>query len=995
MNRGRVVVRVVAVLFLLRTAAEARGEEPALLRVQKVADTVYFHCRFDPPAKMKVPAIKPGPYGGWERRQLALTPQLVPQDGKTWSVYQLIELPHFRPAVQLQEQRPHEPVKGLEFAGKMRGTGKARLLLLYPTSVQDKPPTGIKNKDSAEALRPVLWAEVPVDLDLDRATLIPAEKDADKTQNLQSIWAEAQAGRLAILEALSGEFGFYGFACAATGRKYGVPDPVLEGERQKDHEHIHRRMLDLTTGTMAITQSLALKRLRGPGVRAPVERTVDISRVTGITIAEHPWKKMMAGKQPAAEPLAHLVPRDNYYIHFKSFAKFNEFQDFLDQWGTPAGRAYEVQSREYGLKERYERQLCLKSTWVGRQFGPLLVRSVAITGNDPFIREGSDVTVLFHVNNRQAFLSGVEPFLKEARKEFGDRMKTSKEMYHGIAVESFVSPLRQVSVHRAAFADFVVYSNSPAGLRRVLDTYKGNLPSLWDSLDFQYMRTVFQADDKEEDGFAFLSDAFIRQLVGPASKIKEMRRLEALTSLSMLTHGALFTAWETGKLPADHKALLDSVRLHPDHLYVPEGKPIHWDATNQVAMSGAYNTLHFATPLVELAIDKIAAFEEQTYSEFRDEYVRLWRRFFDPVGVRFALTNKQVKVDVYILPMINNQEYGMLRQLTGNGILHFDLARLSSRSLLQFTMSLNAWGGKGVGDWGIIRLDDNRTLARLAEWWMLNDLVAKDEIQHLDEGARLVFQLPLTVGIGIKDRTEFPAEQRQFTGLVRHWLGPVTVKTSKYKNATITRVKFGSDSQLVRGVSEQTKGKLKKVILYHAVIGDGWYAGFDKTALKDLIDRTEERTKTALVSQTVPINASLHLSPRSADQSGAALRQYLEWETHKRALPNNSLWYPLYRAGLIHYKTPERAKREAALKFLGFIPVSPDNAPYRYDDGKDEVRNARHGSLRQPMLHPELAEHSPLPALLAQFPALRIDLRFREDGFHSVITMERQPKTAR
>ena len=31
MNRGRVVVRVVAVLFLLRTAAEARGEEPAFI----------------------------------------------------------------------------------------------------------------------------------------------------------------------------------------------------------------------------------------------------------------------------------------------------------------------------------------------------------------------------------------------------------------------------------------------------------------------------------------------------------------------------------------------------------------------------------------------------------------------------------------------------------------------------------------------------------------------------------------------------------------------------------------------------------------------------------------------------------------------------------------------------------------------------------------------------------------------------------------------------
>ena len=114
--------------------------------------------------------------------------------------------------------------------------------------------------------------------------------------------------------------------------------------------------------------------------------------------------------------------------------------------------------------------------------------------------------------------------------------------------------------------------------------------------------------------------AFIRQLVGPASKIKEMRRLEALTSLSMVTHGAMFHAWETGKLPTDHQALLDGASLRPEYLYVPEGKGVAWDAARQTAVSDAYNTLHFATPLVELPIDKITAFEEQTYRDFRESF---------------------------------------------------------------------------------------------------------------------------------------------------------------------------------------------------------------------------------------------------------------------------------------------------------------------------------------------------------------------------------------
>jgi len=57
------------------------------------------------------------------------------------------------------------------------------------------------------------------------------------------------------------------------------------------------------------------------------------------------------------------------------------------------------------------------------------------------------------------------------------------------------------------------------------------------------------------------------------------------------------------------------------------------------------------------------------------------------------------------------------------------------------------------------------------------------------------------------------------------------------------------------------------------------------------------------------INASWHMSPKAADRAGAALRQYPKW-----ALPNDALWYILYRGKIIdEKKTPEPARREAAL----------------------------------------------------------------------------------
>jgi len=94
--------------------------------------------------------------------------------------------------------------------------------------------------------------------------------------------------------------------------------------------------------------------------------------------------------------------------------------------------------------------------------------------------------------------------------------------------------------------DFYVYSNSPAAMRRVIDAHSGRRPSLAKSLDFVYMRTLYPAGDKDEDGFIFRSDAFIRALVGPRIRIAEKRRIEAVTSMEMIKNAPCCTCMRTG-----------------------------------------------------------------------------------------------------------------------------------------------------------------------------------------------------------------------------------------------------------------------------------------------------------------------------------------------------------------------------------------------------------------------------------------------------------------
>src|SRR5262249_24039198 len=88
------------------STSSLRAEPPQirLLRVQQVGDNNYFQVRFDVPGDMHRAEILPGPYGEHERRQLALTPRLVPHDGVASAVYARMKLLHFKPQVEFQER---------------------------------------------------------------------------------------------------------------------------------------------------------------------------------------------------------------------------------------------------------------------------------------------------------------------------------------------------------------------------------------------------------------------------------------------------------------------------------------------------------------------------------------------------------------------------------------------------------------------------------------------------------------------------------------------------------------------------------------------------------------------------------------------------------------------------------------------------------------------------------------------------------------------------
>ena len=134
---------------------------------------------------------------------------------------------------------------------------------------------------------------------------------------------------------------------------------------------------------------------------------------------------------------------------------------------------------------------------------------------------------------------------------------------------------------------------------------------------------------------------------------------------------------------------------------MPDGKPAIWDPEKLAAVSEVYNTIQFATPLVEMPIDAVTKNEAEEYRRFRLEYLGLWRQYFDPIGMRVALKDGQVKLDTYILPLIENSAYNNLRAVTGKGTVKLDPSSISSKTLFQYMMHLTTDSNERGGWFGL------------------------------------------------------------------------------------------------------------------------------------------------------------------------------------------------------------------------------------------------------------------------------------------------------
>ncbi len=198
--------------------------------------------------------------------------------------------------------------------------------------------------------------------------------------------------------------------------------------------------------------------------------------------------------------------------------------------------------------------------------------------------------------------------------------------------------------------------------------------SLGLSDEFRYMQTLLPATT-DQTVYLYLSDPFIRKMVGPRTKIAQYRRSIAATRLKLITAASLLYQLDYQRIPT-LKILLEQHYIDKDWLAKAQ---IHIDKQG-VVHSKIYGTLAHMSPLSMIPIEQISSNEKEAYESYVKNYNKFWKKYFDPIAMRLKIGEK-IALETVILPLIKNSSYQNLRKFAGDSVTVLDLDIKSPKTI--------------------------------------------------------------------------------------------------------------------------------------------------------------------------------------------------------------------------------------------------------------------------------------------------------------------------
>jgi len=424
-----------------------------------------------------------------------------------------------------------------------------------------------------------------------------------------------------------------------------VPDLPVSEARDRFQRTLLKDNLAVVMATRAVEGTLQLDSMRRRIYQLQPQH-IKISSLQPLEIKSHDYKALLAesSRKGAFRPLPEItrrVPEDKIYLSFRSFKSLHQFMTLWDTFAVPAINYLMTSVHLKDLRGLLESQLGVsEETFTGPPWDS--VEEIALLFGDPYLHEGTDITLVIQFSRQDAVGTAWEALSK------GKDLSEQGGLLESPTVKGFIK-----SVDR-----YLIISNNLQVAEKI---QTGQGKKLAEAEDFLYLHSLNLPD---KDGFLFLGEGVIRKLTGPEFKIKDLRRYACRWILADLQKALIFASTEkTSSEPVTLSKLVAGGYL-PYAPLCPDKGEYRLDESRQGFACSVHGRLDSLNPLESLSIDMITQAEFAAYEQFKAQYQGYFTRFIDPIGVGIHLEDAALRLSTVVLPLIHDPLYTHILEYT-------------------------------------------------------------------------------------------------------------------------------------------------------------------------------------------------------------------------------------------------------------------------------------------------------------------------------------------
>ncbi len=310
------------------------------------------------------------------------------------------------------------------------------------------------------------------------------------------------------------------------------------------------------------------------------------------------------------ESMAAHVPAECFYIRFGSFSNYWWFRELNKKWQGDLGNMLLRRGIKRGAGERIQQQLSLRENALAKILGPQVVADAALIGLDPYLQQGAAIGILLQARNEFLLTADLTKQRRDALAKFEDAKEETLEV-DGHKVSLISNPGGQVRSYYASHDGFHLVTTSRTLVELFLQAGQGD-GSLANLASFRRAREQYPVA-RDDTIFAFVSEAFWRNLSSPHYIVENRRRLRSFRE-SVLLELSRHAARAEGAAAQSTEDLISAGFLPPGFASRAEQSTLLFE--EDIPVDSQRGARGYFVPVADMPVADVSAEEADAFASF-------------------------------------------------------------------------------------------------------------------------------------------------------------------------------------------------------------------------------------------------------------------------------------------------------------------------------------------------------------------------------------------